>query len=350
MHERRVYHLFACIAVVILSLVARPGLSHPADFLIPVSTTPVAGLSESFWSDAQIVSVPSASVGSNVTIWLKYDLVNRSVCIKFRGRDDTPDRDDAFNARFDFELTRRENLGPNSWWFFIYRGGSIHTLWYNDSTRGWVGGRYNWIGWSANYSAYWEAGFSVPLQVTGDRAFGLCLWQQDVSLPPRTWRLSQPFPTDARRESPSTWAQVRLDRTTRLQISVAPEEAGFDPILRRSSVDVMVTGSMAPGIATTITLTFIRPDGSTFTKEVTADQSGAFTYTMAPDMVGTWGVRASWPGNSDLDPSASDQVLLRVSYSWVTAAGVVVVAAIAIGVLLWWRRRSVRAPPPPPPP
>lgn len=297
-------------------------------------------------------SIPSAVGVSNVTVWTKYDLTSYSLCLRFRGPDDTLDSADAFNVRLHIGSA---GGGPdvNCWWFGVFRSGTGYTYRYNESTKEWTGSRYSWARWYLSQPSYWEAAFSIPLQFPRDQALELCLWQQDVSLPPRTWRTSEPFPTGAELNSPNTWADVQLDRRTSLTISVTPNEVGFDPILRRLSSEVVVSGSLAPALAGPITITYTRPDGTTFTRDLMTNRTGRFRDTLSPDVVGTWFMRCSWAGTSYLDPSTSERISLNVSYSWLTAIEIAAVAILLIAaVTLFVLRRpkpSVAIPPPPPP-
>lgn len=56
-----------------------------------------------------------------------------------------------------------------------------------------------------------------------------------------------------------------------------------------------VTGAISPSVSGAVTLTYTRPDGSTVMRTVTS-ASGLLTDSYAPDRVGSWSVRAFWPG------------------------------------------------------
>jgi PKD repeat protein len=63
---------------------------------------------------------------------------------------------------------------------------------------------------------------------------------------------------------------------------------------------ITVSGAISLPISnTTVTLTYTKPDGSTFTRTVTTTL-GAYNDTVTPDMVGTWSVSSSWEGQSVL--------------------------------------------------
>jgi PKD repeat protein len=68
---------------------------------------------------------------------------------------------------------------------------------------------------------------------------------------------------------------------------------------------ISISGSITPPIrGTTITLTYTRPDGSTFTRTVTTNP-GDYTDIYKPDVEGSWTVIASWDGDSIYDSSSS---------------------------------------------
>lgn len=60
---------------------------------------------------------------------------------------------------------------------------------------------------------------------------------------------------------------------------------------------VTVSGSISPAHAATVTLTYKKPDGSTFTRTVSSGSGGSYSDTFTPDVLGTWSVKASWPGD-----------------------------------------------------
>jgi len=69
---------------------------------------------------------------------------------------------------------------------------------------------------------------------------------------------------------------------------------------------ITVTGviSPVPG-AVNVTLTFTKPDGTSFTVIVTTTSDGLFTYTFKPETSGEWSVKASWPGSVNYEGATS---------------------------------------------
>jgi predicted phosphodiesterase len=65
----------------------------------------------------------------------------------------------------------------------------------------------------------------------------------------------------------------------------------------------------------TVTLTYQKPDGSTITRTVTASSDGNYSDSYVPDVEGSWGVTASWNGDSTHDGSSSSLISFTVKMS-----------------------------------
>lgn len=77
---------------------------------------------------------------------------------------------------------------------------------------------------------------------------------------------------------------------------------------------VTVTGSLSPAYTgSTITLTFTKPDGSTFTRQVTTMSDGKFSTTYIPDASGTWSIFANWAGDEEYEGDTSPSVSFTVN-------------------------------------
>jgi len=108
----------------------------------------------------------------------------------------------------------------------------------------------------------------------------------------------------------------------------------------------------------TITLTYKRPDGSQYTENVTTTSFGLFSSTYKPDMIGSWNVTASWPGDKEYTPATSltikftmeEKTFLEKYGAWIGLGGSATVIVI-VAVVLARRRKAVspRVPPPPSP-
>jgi hypothetical protein len=78
--------------------------------------------------------------------------------------------------------------------------------------------------------------------------------------------------------------------------------------------NIMITGSLSPTIENvSVALTFIKPDNSTITQNVTLIQ-GEYAYAFKPDSSGSWHVKASWPGNIDYEGANSTLVAFEVEF------------------------------------
>ncbi|RLI79075.1 hypothetical protein DRP04_09500 [Archaeoglobales archaeon] len=71
-----------------------------------------------------------------------------------------------------------------------------------------------------------------------------------------------------------------------------------DPITLSGSINPPVAGAM-------VTLTFEKPDGSTFNKTIFTYPNGSFIYKLIPQNVGRWSLYASWQGNENYEGSFS---------------------------------------------
>jgi outer membrane protein assembly factor BamB len=70
-----------------------------------------------------------------------------------------------------------------------------------------------------------------------------------------------------------------------------------DTVSLANAESVTVTGQLEPGIANApITVTFVKPDGTTVDRDVTANEKGAFSVSYIPDTAGNWTVTAWYNG------------------------------------------------------
>ncbi len=91
-----------------------------------------------------------------------------------------------------------------------------------------------------------------------------------------------------------------------LSCSVSPSDLTFGDSLT-------VSGSITPPISgVTVTLTYTKPDGSTFTKTSTTNP-GDYSDVYVPDMLGSWSVSASWDGDATHEGASSQEVIFTVS-------------------------------------
>ena len=114
-----------------------------------------------------------------------------------------------------------------------------------------------------------------------------------------------------------------------------------------------VTGRLTPRIADeSIMLTFIKPDGSEYTAQVTTSEKSSFDFTYTPDVAGNWSVSAQWQTDKGYYTSAhSEQALMEVDepasaslpgeYVYaVVVAFVIIIAIVLLGYVYFKRSRS----------
>ena len=111
---------------------------------------------------------------------------------------------------------------------------------------------------------------------------------------------------------PSGTSSMQIDVTVpRISTSIS---CSVSPSLLTIGGSVTVSGAISPTVAgVTVTLTYTKPDGSTFTHSVTTSPSGTYSDTYTPDKIGTYSVQASWAGNNDYKGATSDKVSFTVT-------------------------------------
>ena len=76
---------------------------------------------------------------------------------------------------------------------------------------------------------------------------------------------------------------------------------------------ITFSGSISPAVeGATVTLTYTKPDGSTFTRTVTTDADGAYSDSFTPTEEGAWSVEASWEGDAQHEGASSSSVSFTV--------------------------------------
>ena len=104
---------------------------------------------------------------------------------------------------------------------------------------------------------------------------------------------------------------------------------------------VKVSGSLDPALTgENITLTYTRPDGSSFKRKVTT-MLGSFFDVYEPDASGLWRITASWSGNQDFKAATSKPVTLTVNpeifiktpLGMASILGASIAVAVAVAIL-----------------
>ncbi|MEM3004394.1 MAG: zinc ribbon domain-containing protein [Candidatus Bathyarchaeia archaeon] len=106
---------------------------------------------------------------------------------------------------------------------------------------------------------------------------------------------------------------------------------------------VTVSGKLTPAQATTVVLTYQRPDGFEMTKRLTTTSAGTYTDTVKPEMPGIWSVKSSWQGDEKHFPTESSAANFLVQVPeespWpLLVAVITIVLAVAIAALIMKRR------------
>ncbi|MDH5795820.1 MAG: FxLYD domain-containing protein, partial [Candidatus Bathyarchaeota archaeon] len=65
----------------------------------------------------------------------------------------------------------------------------------------------------------------------------------------------------------------------------------------------------------TVTLRYVKPDGSTLTRSVATSEDGSYVDAYAPDVLGEWGVEASWGGDEYNLGATSQSLVFNVEVS-----------------------------------
>lgn len=73
-----------------------------------------------------------------------------------------------------------------------------------------------------------------------------------------------------------------------------------------------INGSIKPPHATTVALTYRKPDGSYIIVRVVSDQNGNYNDVIAPNVVGTWSVQAYWDGDDNHFGSSTSPIAFGV--------------------------------------
>lgn len=117
----------------------------------------------------------------------------------------------------------------------------------------------------------------------------------------------------------------------------------------RKGEQITISGSVNPPLAgVAITITFERPDGSTFNETVPAGSSGSFNYAFIPQDEGNWRVYASWLGDEKYEGSSSSSFSFTVQAPlkplpwelYATISAVMVIAIVTVAVVRKRTRRN----------
>ncbi len=111
---------------------------------------------------------------------------------------------------------------------------------------------------------------------------------------------------------------------------------------------IIITGQLSPSISDTmITVTYQKPDGSTFNKTVITESDGSYTVSHEPQGIGVWNIITSWNGNETYQEIINDSQFYEVKEPsfFETPIGIAtitggIVAVISISFILIKRRNT----------
>ncbi|MEM2058916.1 MAG: hypothetical protein QXO76_11805, partial [Thermoproteota archaeon] len=110
---------------------------------------------------------------------------------------------------------------------------------------------------------------------------------------------------------PSGTSSMQIDVTvprasTSISCSVSPSTVTIGG-------SVTVSGVISPTVeGVTVTLTYTKPNTSSFTRAITTSPNGAYSDNYTPDQLGSYSVTASWSGNEDYKEATSLQASFKV--------------------------------------
>ncbi|MEJ2241843.1 MAG: Ig-like domain-containing protein [Candidatus Bathyarchaeota archaeon] len=111
--------------------------------------------------------------------------------------------------------------------------------------------------------------------------------------------------------------------------------------------DVTVSGSISPAISgVNVTITYTKPDSTTFTRTIVSNIDGSFQDVYSPDLTGSWSVKASWQGNANYLGSTSFAADFTVGSSTfnlpieLIAAVIIIIIIIVVTLALYWYTKS----------
>ncbi|MEM3668843.1 MAG: carboxypeptidase regulatory-like domain-containing protein [Candidatus Bathyarchaeia archaeon] len=117
--------------------------------------------------------------------------------------------------------------------------------------------------------------------------------------------------------------------------------------------EITINGALTPGQTANITLTYTMPNGTSTTKTVQSNSTGAFTDTIKLEKAGTWQVKASWTGNAQHAEAESTSITLTAQAVDTTTPmfalgglGLGIVALILAAIALLMPSRKPKAVPP----
>jgi outer membrane protein assembly factor BamB len=117
---------------------------------------------------------------------------------------------------------------------------------------------------------------------------------------------------------------------------------------------ITVSGNISPAVGgMLVTITYTKPDATTFTTTSSSGTGGAYVHTFKPDTSGTWNVKASWTGSKSYSAAASSAANVTVTEEAGAAAaagiapeiiygvvGVVIIAIVAVVAYMFMKKKK----------
>jgi hypothetical protein len=108
---------------------------------------------------------------------------------------------------------------------------------------------------------------------------------------------------------------------------------------------LIINGYPTPFPNLEVTLRYIRPDGTEFTRTSITNEDGVFSDVFPPDAEGLWSVTAQWSGDAARKGATSSTISFTVvstPFPTYYIGIAILVAIIALGILILRRKRSNR--------
>lgn len=98
---------------------------------------------------------------------------------------------------------------------------------------------------------------------------------------------------------------------------------------------VTVSGSISPPLSgETVSLTYKRPDGTTYDRTVLTGSDGSYVDVNVPDDTGTWEVAANWVADDKHNAGTLTSFRVAPGFQWTLVIGGIIYGAVIIVVVI----------------
>jgi hypothetical protein len=171
--------------------------------------------------------------------------------------------------------------------------------------------------------------FIMPSQVTDSqgKTWFFSHWEDGSTNPMRTILVDKDLVLEARYSEPGT-GDTRMPSSISCSISSSELFKGDTTV---------ISGLISPPVdGVFVTLTYVKPDGTSVTHSVTTSSSGSYSDNYTPETLGTYYVQAGWPGDSNYKGSVSTwisfSVIRRPSSISISVSSAYIVPGDSLGV------------------